>query len=107
MIKWDMYTRYYCTEWETRGRTALLGALPPSFANIPGAGTEVSEVEMLLEKLKRSEGIDSPSPEKRMAPMSLLSDSERDKRNLEESNKQLKAELLAAKRLLHEAKGLR
>jgi predicted nucleic acid-binding Zn-ribbon protein len=89
------------------GGVGRLGALPPSLANIPGAGTEVSEVEMLLERLKHSEGIDSPSPERHVAPMALLSESERDKRSLAESNKQLKAELLAAKRLLHETKGLR
>ena len=94
------------------GGVDRLGALPPSFAHIPGAGTEVSDVELLLEKLKHSEGINSPtSPDRRqqqhVAPMSLLSESEREKWNLAEGNRQLKAELLAAKRLLHETKGLR
>ena len=99
------------------GGGGRLGAIPPALALIPG-GDGVSDVELLLEKMKHSEGIrDSPplpirggngassfQDDRKVTTMSLLSESDAQRRELSENNKQLKAELLAAKRLLHETR---
>jgi hypothetical protein len=49
------------------GTTAFkaLGGLPKALANLPGIGQEAQEVEMLLQRMKASAGISSPTPEER------------------------------------------
>ncbi len=102
-----------------------LGALPSPLAGIPGAATELQEVELLLQSLKTSAAVaavqmqyshgggggGSGSGGEQLhagggAPgTALRAEGEAACRALQDDNRELKAELLAARRLLQERVG--
>ena len=95
-----------------------LGALPSPLKAIPGAATEIQEVERMLANLKSGKtavttSIGSSWPQENHHPhqpavvtnvsqVPLRTEAEATRRAIEEDNRSLKAELLAARRLLQE-----
>jgi len=88
------------------GAPPALRGLPAALARLPGVGRDAAEVEELLQRLKEKEGLVSPREDALRSARGggLLGESEMVVRTVEDENRRLKAELLAAKRLLTEAR---